>query len=82
MKIPIKILIGIFYIITKWICFIITSIIIFVWDMNLKNVKELYEDHKPFYVSYCFYHEMYRYNTLLDYVYNRKDYSKSEFKDN
>ena len=79
MKIPIKIIFGVIYITMTQISLALFSIIIFIWDMNLKNVKKLYEDNNVFYISYCFCHEEYRYNTLLDYVFDKKDISKSRF---
>jgi hypothetical protein len=54
----------------------------FIWEPNFKFVKELWEDHNVFYKKLHFMYgdlELYRYNTIWDYVTDNKDYShKSE----
>ena len=76
MRIPIKLLVGLLYIITIHITLFIASILVFIWYMNIKYIKELYKDCNVFYISMIFHSlEKWRYNTLLDFVFDRKDYS-------
>ena len=80
MKYPIKLLLGIVYILAKYIMLTIFSIFLFIWDLDIDLIKELWLDTKPFYIHTVFQTEDYRYNTLLDFINNNKNYSHSKFK--
>jgi len=82
MKYIVKTVAGILYMLATYSTLIICTIIMFIWEPNFKFVKELWEDHNVFYKKLHFMYgdlELYRYNTIWDYVTDNKDYShKSE----
>jgi hypothetical protein len=82
MKYIVKTVAGVLYMLATYFLLVICTIIIFIWELNFKFVKELWEDHNVFHKKLYFKSEdleSYRYNTIWDYVTDNKDYShKSE----
>lgn len=75
MRIPVRTLVALVYIILKHISLFISSILILIWYMDIKYIKQLYKDSHVFYISLLFHDmERYRYNTFRDFVFDRKDY--------
>lgn len=78
MKIIVKLLVGILYMLTKYVVLLAATVLVFIWELNIECVKELWEGHKAFYIVSVFNLERYRYNTLWDYVKDNKDYSNTD----
>lgn len=75
MRIPVRTLVAVVYIIFKHISLFISSILILIWYMDIKYIKQIYKDSHVFYISTLFHSlERYRYNTFRDFVFDRKDY--------
>ena len=77
MRVIVKGFIGIIYMLMKYITLVIAFTIVVIWYFDVKPAKELYKDFHIFYISYMFHSsfEQYRYNTLSDFIFDRKDYS-------
>jgi len=77
MRLIIRAIAGISYLLFKHLSLILCSIIVLVWYFDINRVKDIYEDSSIFYVSTFPYGTMecYRYNTFVDFIHNRKDYS-------
>jgi hypothetical protein len=75
MRISIRILVALVYIIIKHIILFSSSILALIWYMDIKYIKQIYKDSHVFYISTLFHSlERYRYNTLRDFVFDIKDY--------
>lgn len=75
MRIPVRTLVALVYIILKHMSLFISSILILIWYMDIKYIKQIYKDSHVFYISRVIYSlERYRYNTFGDFVFDRKDY--------
>ncbi len=76
MRIVVRTLFGIIYVIFKHVNLLLASILALIWYMNVKCVKELYKDSDVFYISLLFHDmERYRYNTIKDFIFDKKDYT-------
>lgn len=82
MKTPIRLIAGIIYFLVNRVVLLIACVYCIIWYFSFKQAKEMYrEQTSAFYVSYLFHSlERWRYNTLADFVFDRKDYSKNYFK--
>lgn len=79
MKYLLKLLIGILYILIKYAMYIAGSILLVIWDFSFENLRELWEEHDVFYIKTMFRtHEVYRYNTLKDFLLDRKNYTHED----
>jgi hypothetical protein len=82
MKYIVKTVAGVLYILATYFLLVICTIIMFMWELNFKFMEELWKDHDVFYKRLLFKDdslEVYRYNTIWDYVIDNKEYShKSE----
>lgn len=78
MKYIVKTVAGVLYILATYFLLVICTIIMFIWELNFKFMEELWKDHDVFYKRLLFKDdslEVYRYNTLWDYVQDKKDYT-------
>jgi len=79
MKYVFRPIIGVIYLVYKYIMILMMIILLFIWYFKIKPIKKFWRLCKPFYVSNTFHIEVYRYNTFLDFINNKKDYSHSKF---
>ena len=78
MKYIVKAVAGVLYMLATYLFLVICTMIVFIWELNIISIKELWEGHYVFYKKLLFKSEeleMYRYNTVWDYVTDNKDYS-------
>ncbi len=79
MKIITRTILGLLWLVLKYSILVLSSIIVFLWELNFKLVCELWEDHKVFYKSCLFNNEdfeRYRYDTFFDFIIDNKNLSK------
>ncbi len=79
MKIIVRAIFGLFWIIFKYFILVLVSILGFLWELNFGIVYELWNDHGIFYKSLLFGNEdleRYRYDTFFDFIVDNKNFSK------
>jgi hypothetical protein len=79
MKIPVRFLFGFTLLLYKILSLLLVYLVVFIWDFSFERIKESYkEDIEAFWIKHIFHIELYRYDTLMDFVYDRKNYKKAE----
>ena len=73
---PMKYIIAYIYIIIKCFGFLLYCILSILWDFSFDYIKEGYNNtFNDFYINRAFDYELFRYNTIKDFINNNKDYS-------
>jgi len=79
MKYIVRTLVGVLYMLTKYIILAIATIVLVIWDLSFENLEELWQDHRTYYIKTIFCTiEEYRYDTLMDFILNRKNYQYAD----
>lgn len=79
MKIIVRAIFGLIWMILKYFILVLSSTVVFLWELDFKLVIELWEDHEVFYKSCLFNNEdfeRYRYDTFFDFIIDNKNFSK------
>lgn len=66
---------GVCHVLTRYALLLILTIPVFIWKFKVTDVIELWKDHKIFYISSIYSMEEYRYNTFMDFLLDRKDFT-------